>query len=346
MSAEQREAVNAQAHTAEPGTLGQPDRAPEHGSPSPAAQAGAAALPGAHAPAAEPSATPARDHTIKVPPREDILGTRAAPPSRRPRLAGIAAGLLITLGLGWFGGMNAGRLAELDLPGRAVALAGAAARETRTWLQTAAEAGRVHGNRNEPAGATEGAAAETPGIPGELRAAQDPSRTDRGMADLAVKVDQVRAAFDGAAGDLAARLDQFRDLAERRNAELTAKLAQLEGQLGRVERQLAAASLTKAAQPETTALTSPAAAAAHRPAAAEKSAPKPAPDEAKAAEAKPVRNWRVREVLDGIAILEGPKGFIQVSRGDQVPGVGPVEAIQRRGKGWAVVTGNGVITSN
>src|SRR5919202_4783098 len=132
MSAEQREAVNAQAHTAEPGTLGRPDRAPEHGSPSPAAQAGAAALPGAgpgaRAPAAEPSATPARDHTIKVPPREDILPARAAPPSRRPRLAGIAAGLLITLGLGWIGGMNAGRLAELDLPGRAAALASVAAR--------------------------------------------------------------------------------------------------------------------------------------------------------------------------------------------------------------------------
>ena len=94
-------------------------------------------------------------------------------------------------------------------------------------------------------------------------------------------------------------------------------------------------------------LTSPAAPPMQRPpAAAEKAAPKPPSSEVKAVEPRLIKNWRVREVLDGVAILEGPKGFIQVQRGDRVPGVGPVEAIQRRGKGWAVVTGNGVITSN
>ena len=161
-------------------------------------------------------------------------------------------------------------------------------------------------------------------------------------------MDQVRAASEEAARDLATRLDQFRDATEQRRTELTAKLARLEEQVGRVERQLQASSLTKAAhQPATTTLTSPVAAPVPGPAAAaEKAAPKPPPSEAKASEPKLIKNWRVREVLDGVAILEGPKGFIQVQRGERVPGVGPVEAIQRRGKGWAVVTSNGVITTN
>ena len=128
-----------------------------------------------------------------------------------------------------------------------------------------------------------------------------------------------------------------------------AKLAQIEEQLARLEHQLQASSaLTKAAhQLDTTTLTSPVAAPVPGPAAAaEKAVPKPPPSEGKAGEPKLVKNWRVREVLDGVAILEGPKGFIQVQRGERVPGVGPVEAIQRRGKGWAVVTSNGVITTN
>ena len=110
---------------------------PEHGN-SPSAGPGAAteasravAEARSQAAAVEAISTPVQSHTIQVPPREDVLGTRAAPRRRRRmRPVVITAGLLITLGLGWTGGMNAEWLASLDLPGRALALATAAAGET------------------------------------------------------------------------------------------------------------------------------------------------------------------------------------------------------------------------
>lgn len=97
-------------------------------------------------------------------------------------------------------------------------------------------------------------------------------------------------------------------------------------------------------------------------------APQPvAPQAAKAAPAEPVQtgsladpkgavetkpktaavtNWAVREVYDGIAVLEDRKRrLVEVARGDMVPGVGRVETIERRGRAWAVVTKDGVITA-
>jgi hypothetical protein len=166
MSGEHREAVGTQAHPAQSRTLGELGHEPEHGTSPPTSPASAAGLsgaaPGTHAQAAaEVVSTPAQSHTIKVPPREEVLATRVAPRRRRRmRPVVITAGLLTTLGLGWTGGMNAERLASLDLPGRAAALATAAAHETWTWLQTAADAVRAHQNSKEPGGTTEGSVAE------------------------------------------------------------------------------------------------------------------------------------------------------------------------------------------
>ncbi|KQP25236.1 hypothetical protein ASF27_09890 [Methylobacterium sp. Leaf102] len=56
-------------------------------------------------------------------------------------------------------------------------------------------------------------------------------------------------------------------------------------------------------------------------------------------------NWAVREVYDGIAVLEDRKRrLVEVGIGDTVPGVGRIETIERRGRAWAVVTRQGVIT--
>jgi hypothetical protein len=59
-----------------------------------------------------------------------------------------------------------------------------------------------------------------------------------------------------------------------------------------------------------------------------------------------IKRWRVREVLNGTALLEGPDGLIGVSRGQMVPGVGRVESILGAGNRWVVATSKGVITSN
>ncbi|KQP33555.1 hypothetical protein ASF49_06575 [Methylobacterium sp. Leaf104] len=59
----------------------------------------------------------------------------------------------------------------------------------------------------------------------------------------------------------------------------------------------------------------------------------------------PAEGWAVREVYDGVAVLEDRKRrLVEVGLGDTVPGVGRIENIERRGKTWVVVTKQGTIT--
>lgn len=58
-----------------------------------------------------------------------------------------------------------------------------------------------------------------------------------------------------------------------------------------------------------------------------------------------VESWAVRDVFDGVAILEDRRRrLVEVGPGGAVPGVGRVEAIERRGREWVVVTRQGLIT--
>ena len=58
-----------------------------------------------------------------------------------------------------------------------------------------------------------------------------------------------------------------------------------------------------------------------------------------------IDGWAVREVFDGVAILESRRHrLIEVVQGVQIPGVGRVESIERRGRNWVVVTKLGIIT--
>jgi hypothetical protein len=59
-----------------------------------------------------------------------------------------------------------------------------------------------------------------------------------------------------------------------------------------------------------------------------------------------IRQWKVREVLNGMALLEGPRGIMGVSRGQTVPGIGRVESIARQGSRWVVATSTGIIIGN
>lgn len=60
---------------------------------------------------------------------------------------------------------------------------------------------------------------------------------------------------------------------------------------------------------------------------------------------QPISNWVVRDVYDGIALVEGPHGAIEVIEGETIPGVGTVKSIERRGSGWIVVTSRGQLDS-
>jgi hypothetical protein len=54
-------------------------------------------------------------------------------------------------------------------------------------------------------------------------------------------------------------------------------------------------------------------------------------------------NWVVRDVYDGIALVEGPEGAIEVMPGDTIPGAGTVKSIERSAGGWIVVTSRGMV---
>ena len=60
----------------------------------------------------------------------------------------------------------------------------------------------------------------------------------------------------------------------------------------------------------------------------------------------PENGYVLREVYNGIALVEGRRGLMEVGPGDNLPGAGRVRSIERRNRQWVVVTSNGVIDSN
>jgi hypothetical protein len=58
-----------------------------------------------------------------------------------------------------------------------------------------------------------------------------------------------------------------------------------------------------------------------------------------------MEGWTLREVTNGIAILEGPNGIWRVRRGDTVPGVGRIDSILLWGERWIVATSGGLIST-
>ncbi len=65
-----------------------------------------------------------------------------------------------------------------------------------------------------------------------------------------------------------------------------------------------------------------------------------------AAQAKPpvLEQFALRDIFEGAAIIENRgRRLFQVTPGDTLPGAGRVEAIERRGRTWVVVTRQGVV---
>ncbi|MGU3662664.1 hypothetical protein ACLBX9_00540 [Methylobacterium sp. A49B] len=58
-----------------------------------------------------------------------------------------------------------------------------------------------------------------------------------------------------------------------------------------------------------------------------------------------IDGWALRDIFEGAAILENRRHrLVEVGPGDIVPGVGRVEAVERRGRDWVVVTRQGLVT--
>jgi hypothetical protein len=116
------------------------------------------------------------------------------------------------------------------------------------------------------------------------------------------------------------------DRIERATTDAGAKLAVVSGRLDDIERRAAAAK------------PAPAASAAETPSQTG-SVPRKT-----ATKVTTVEGWVLREVYDGAALVESRNGYLrEVVPGSRLPSVGRVEAIERRGRTWVVVTSKGII---
>ncbi|MBD2745647.1 hypothetical protein IC232_02960 [Microvirga sp. BT688] len=122
------------------------------------------------------------------------------------------------------------------------------------------------------------------------------------------------------------------------------KLSSIEGRLDKMENQITTtlASLnTKPAAPAAAPAPAAPAAAPVTEAAAREEAPAPKP-----AKSEPVDGWVLREVYNGAALVESRnRRLYEVMPGGILPGVGKVEAIERRGARWVVLTDKGFIST-
>ncbi|WP_019907032.1 hypothetical protein [Methylobacterium sp. 77] len=132
---------------------------------------------------------------------------------------------------------------------------------------------------------------------------------------------------------IVAKVTSVADRQDQTERDQTAKIAALTAQLEK-----------RAAQPA-------AAAPVVAPQAAKATPPEPTEtgslaDKAKLSTPSVIESWAVREVYNGVAVIEDRRHrLVEVGQGDTIPGVGKVDSVERRGRGWAVVTKQGLITT-
>ncbi|WP_187436829.1 hypothetical protein [Bradyrhizobium rifense] len=74
-------------------------------------------------------------------------------------------------------------------------------------------------------------------------------------------------------------------------------------------------------------------------------APAPAAPKTELGRLPTIDGWRLRDVANGGALIEGRDGLYEVYAGDPIPGIGRVDAIRRQDGRWVVVTSKGLIVS-
>jgi hypothetical protein len=129
------------------------------------------------------------------------------------------------------------------------------------------------------------------------------------------------------------------DKVEKAQAEPAAKIARLSDAVDKLRAAPAAPAVVAAAPaaakdvPVTGSIPAPAAAA-----------PATAP-KAEVAKLPTVQGWVLRDVANGVALIQGRPGMFEVYAGDPVPGLGRVDAIRRQDGHWVVVTSKGLIVA-
>ncbi|MCI0467786.1 MAG: hypothetical protein L0Y57_12395 [Beijerinckiaceae bacterium] len=168
-----------------------------------------------------------------------------------------------------------------------------------------------------------------------LRAEQSQNeRKFHGLEGVSIRLDAVKAETGAAMAGLTGKT-------ERLQREQEAKLAQILERLDRLERKL-----TSSSAPVSSGIGPASAGTTQKNAQAAIETAKLPPDPSEG-QRKPrlITNWVVRDVYGGIALLESPRGAIEVAPGEFVPGAGRVKSIERRGPGWIVITSQGLVDS-
>jgi hypothetical protein len=280
---------------------------------------------------------------------------------RRPRswrLFATTCALVVALGAGWVAGLKTHETTDL------------AQLSSAAWAKLADLGSLVETSRMRLSATLQGQATDQQTTPESSRTTERSRFDAREIEGISLKLDQWRASSEAAVEGLRGTLNRMvsslesnqrqlgaefealrarLDRGDRNEAAATGpvitKLQELNERLDRIERSATVAALSKVPQPAvanssmpgtTTAALAPDLAAATAP----KSGDKPL-----TAETQKIPNWIVREVINGTAILQGPRGVIGVSTGDLVPGVGRVQSIAKKGGRWIVATNKGVISA-
>jgi hypothetical protein len=69
------------------------------------------------------------------------------------------------------------------------------------------------------------------------------------------------------------------------------------------------------------------------------------PDKPEVSRLPTVEGWVLRDAAKGSALIESRRGLFEVFAGDNIPGVGRVDAIRKQDGRWVVITSKGLIVS-
>jgi hypothetical protein len=170
------------------------------------------------------------------------------------------------------------------------------------------------------------------------------SRIDTEVAALRTSLEQASKYSAAQIGKTSDRIDKV----EKAQIEPAAKLAKLSEAVDKLRLASAAPALTPVAAP------------APAPVAAAPAAPKETTASIQTANATPVplpapkpevarlptvEGWVLRDVANGVALIEGRQGIFEVYAGDPIPGLGRIDAIRKQDGRWVVVTSKGLIVA-
>jgi hypothetical protein len=176
-----------------------------------------------------------------------------------------------------------------------------------------------------------GGASEPVAQSADARAAKEQvARLHAEIAALKTSIDSSAKSASAQMIKLGDRLDRF----DKAQAEPTARLAKLAEAVDRIERRAPTTSVAAAAHDITGSITALA------------PAPQLEAPETRPASPPVLEGWRVRSVYNGAALIQARAGGImEVEPGDNLPGLGRIEAIRRQDGKWVVVTSKGVIVA-